>query len=296
MALAEQEPTDLLDRIHRLELVARHNVSGMRPGDYLTAVKGRGLTFHECRKYVVGESARKIDWNITARTGEPHVRVHLEERQRQIFVALDVSPSMHFGSRRRTKLELGVELAASLAVSAKEAGDHLGHVIFADRVLDESRPAGGGRQLFRVLRSLLDHVGPWDRPVAESDPRAAVHGIQKYRGRHVIFLISDFIDHDVPEDLKYLQAHHDVSLLHVYDPLEFAVDAPLRFRARAPEGNTKPWRRASPALAGSLDAMQDFLRRAVGIYGIALQSFSTDETVRSGLERFFHRKRGLGRA
>ena len=290
----------LLDRVQRLELVARHNVAGLQPGDYLTAVKGRGLVFHECRKYVPGEPARSIDWNITARTGEPHVRVHLEERQRQVFVALDVSPSMFFGSRRRTKLELGVELAASLAVSVHQAGDRLGHVLFADRVLDESRPQGGGKQLFRVLKALLEHTGPWNRPVAESDPRAAVHGMQKYRGRYVIFLISDFIDHDVPEDLKYLQAHHDVSLLHVYDPLEYATDAPLAFRGRSPESRRRagqePWRLVETAAVDSLDAMQGFLRRQCGPHGIAVQSFSTDIAVRSGLDAFFHRKRSLGRA
>lgn len=304
MASTVAKPVDadmaqLLDQVHRLELVARHNVSGLQPGDYLTAVKGRGLVFHECRKYVPGEPARSIDWNITARTGEPHVRVHLEERQRQVFIALDVSPSMFFGTRRRTKLELGVELAASLAVSAQQAGDRLGHVLFADQIVDESRPQGGGKQVFRVLKSLLENTGPWRRPVAESDPRAAVHGIQKYRGRYVIFLISDFIDHDVPEDLKYLQTHHDVSLLHVYDPMEYAVDAPLAFRGRSPEGREagwERWRRAEPSSSGSLTAMQEFLRQQCAPQGIAVHSFSTDAGVRSGLEAFFHRKRGLGRA
>ena len=279
----------LLDKVHRLELMARHNAAGLQPGDYQTAVRGRGMIFHESRKYVPGEPARKIDWNITARVGEPHVKVHLEERQREVFIALDMSPSMAFGSRGRTKLELAVELAASLAVSVKQAGDRLGHVLFADRVLDDSRPAGGGKQLFRVLRSILEHTEPWARPVAASDPRVAIHGIQQYRGRFVIFLISDFIDHDVPEDLKYLQARHDVSLLHVYDPMEYAAEAPLSFWARSPEGQEQGF--LSPSHGGTQDEMSAFLRDKCGRLRIAFESFSTEDSVRDGLERFFHRKR-----
>ncbi len=281
--------------MHRLELVARHNAAGLRPGDYLTAIRGRGMIFHECRAYVPGEPARSIDWNITARLGEPHVKVHLEERRREVFIALDVSPSMAFGSRRKTKLELGVELAASVAATVEQSGDHLAHVLFADRVLAESRPAGGGKQLFRVLRSILEQVEPWSRPVEISDIRVAIHAIQKYRGRFVVFVISDFIDHDLPEDLKYFQAQHDVSLLHVYDPLEFADDVPLAMRARPSEGNRSPhWTPlGSSEASGSLAEMQGFLREKCGTYRLAFESFGTHEPVRAGLDRFFHRKRRL---
>ena len=287
--------SDLLNRVHRLELVARHNAAGLRPGDYLTAIRGRGMVFHECRKYVPGEPARSIDWNITARFGEPYVKVHLEERRREVFIALDVSPSMSFGSRKKTKLELGVELAASIAATVEQSGDHLAHVLFADRVLAESRPAGGGKQLFRVLRSILEHVEPWSRPVDMSDIRVAIHAIQKYRGRFVVFLISDFIDHDIPEDLKYFQAQHDVSLLHVYDPLEYGADVPLVKRGQPSEGPRQAERIALGALgaSSSLSEMQGFLREKCGTYRLAFESFATDERVRAGLDRFFHRKRRL---
>lgn len=281
----------LLRQVRILELVARRNAAGLAAGDYLTAIRGRGMIFHESRKYVPGEPARAIDWNVTARLGEPYVKVHLEERQREVVVALDVSPSMHAGFQAKTKLEVAVELAATLAASAVAAGDRVGHVIFADRVLAESRPRGGRAQLFRVLRAFVEHAAPWTRPVAESDPRAAVHAVERHRrGRFVVFLISDFIDHDVPEDLKYVRARHDVSLLHVYDPFEYSPGAPVVFQGFSPEG---AGRRAAlrPGETGTLEEMRAFLRQECGRHRIAFESFSTALPVRASLERFFHRKR-----
>lgn len=296
MSTAKDPVGEMIARVRRLEMVARKNAAGLRPGDYQSAVRGRGLVFHETRKYVPGEPARRIDWNITARLADPHVRVHLEERQRDIFVALDVSPSLHVGFGRRTKLEYAVELAATLAVSVIDAGDRLGHVIFADRELAGSRAEGGRVQLFRVLRSILDHVEPWERPVAESDPRAALHAVSRHRpgpgGGFAIFLISDFVDHDLPEDLKYIRARHEVTLLHVYDPFEFE-SGPVIFPAHSPEGSADP--RAPMPLAsretGDLESMQRFLRDRCGEVGMDFESFDTRLPVAAGLERLFHVKR-----
>ncbi len=282
----------LLRQIRVLELAARHNAAGLVAGDYLTSIRGQGMVFHETRKYVPGEPMRSIEWNITARLGEPYVKVHLDERQRDVVIALDVSPSMHLGFQRKTKLEYAVELAATLAVSAIEGGDRVGHVIFADEVLDESRPRGGRKQLFRLLRALVEHAVPWTRPVAESDPRAAFHAVERHRRSHfVVFLISDFIDHDVPEDLKYVRARHDVSLLHVYDPLEYAREAPLVFQGYSPEGGTRA--RLRPGEVGSFEDMSRFLRQECSRYRIAFDSFSTAVPVPAALDHFFHRKQRL---
>ncbi len=284
------EITGLLKRVEYLELAARRNAGGLLIGDYQTAIRGQGMIFHETRKYVAGDPVRKIDWNATARAGEPYVKVHLEERQREVVIALDVSPSMHAGFQDKTKLETAVELAATLAVAAIEGGDRLGWVVFADQVLAEHRPRGGRSQLFRALRSFLDHTKAWTRPVEASDPRAAIHSIERYRrGRFVVFLISDFIDHDVPEDLKYLRARHDVSLFHVYDPFEYASAADVVFQGYSPEGGGLG--RLRPGETGSLEEMQDFLRDKCGRYGIAFESFSTAQPVSSKLDHFFHRKR-----
>lgn len=283
----------LLRDVQLLELIARRNAAGVLAGDYLSSVLGSGLVFYEARKYVQGEPARLIDWNITARAGEPYVRVYQEERQREVMIALDVSPSMRAGFQARTKLEYAIELAATLAVSAIEGGDRLGWVVFADRALDSASPRPGRLQLFRCLKALLAHTGPWERPVAQSDPRAAIHAVEGLRGgRYVVFLISDFIDHDVPDDLRYLRPRHDVSLLHVYDPVEYAGAGPIVFEAESPEGERRS-RRLRPGATGGLDEMQAFLRRAAGRHGIAVSSLPTDRPAAAALGDFFHHKRRL---
>jgi uncharacterized protein (DUF58 family) len=283
--------TGLLKQVERLELAARQNAGGLLAGDYETAVRGQGMVFHESRKYVAGDPVRQIDWNATARVGEPYVKVHLEERQREVVIAVDVSPSMHAGFQDKTKLEVAVELAATLAVSAVDGGDRLGWVVFADQVLAEHRPRGGRTQLFRALRSFLDHTAPWTRPVSVSDPRVAIQAIERYRrGRFVIFLISDFIDRDVPEDLKYLRARHDVSLFHVYDPLEYAAAGEVVYQGYSLEG-TGQRGRMHPGETGSLEEVQRFLSDKCAGLRIAFESFSTAQPVSSTLNRFFYRKR-----
>ena len=281
---------DLLSRARELELVARRNVSSLFTGNYLTTIRGSGLEFHEARRYVQGEPVRRIDWKMTARMGYPHVRTFLEERQREVFIALDVSPSMATGWQERTKLEVAVETAATLAVSAADAGDRLGFLTFSDRVFELDRPRAGKKQLFRALEALVRVLEQPPEPCNVSDPRCALHAIQRFRGRRfVVFLISDFIDHDVPDDLKYIRRRHDVSLIHLYDPLEYRPSM-LRLPGYSPEGDAG-LTTFSPGEAGSLEEMRSFLQHECDRHGIVFGSFSTAEPVGGALIEFFHLKR-----
>lgn len=287
--------TRLAEAVRILELAARHNAAALRSGEYSTAVPGQGYVFHEARKYVPGEAVRRIDWNITARLGEPYVRVHREERQREIFLAVDVSPSMRTGWSHRSKLETAVELAATLAVSAVDAGDRLGYALFADEVVDLGAPRGGRLQLWRTLAALLRGSEPWRRRVAVSDPRAAIHAIEAHRRRRfVVFLISDFLDHDVPEDLEYLRSRHDVSLLHVFDPVEREAAPAVAFPAVAPEGEARRrWvslgeEEGLPRLGeGSLDPE---LERRCGELGLAYAPISSQAPIPQTLGQFLHQR------
>lgn len=281
----------LLRRVRELELVARRNVSSLLAGNYLTTIPGRGLEFHEARKYVQGEPVRRIDWKMTARLGFPHVRTFLEERQREIFIALDVSPSMATGWQEESKLEVAVEVAATLAVSAAGAGDRLGFVTFSDRVSELDRPRAGKKQLFRALKTFSSTLDRPPEPCQLSDPRCAIHAIQRFRGRRfVVFLISDFIDHDVPEDLKYFRQQHDVSLIHLYDPLEYAPASMVRLAAFSPEGRARTTS-VSPGSVESLAEMTSFLERECVKYGMSFASLACGEPVPAALVELFQRKR-----
>ncbi len=285
IAKRDKRPTadagDLLARVRALELAARRNAAGRLEGRWATSIKGRGLLFEEPRRYVPGDSVRRIDWNITARVAEPHVRVHREERQRRVLLLVDVSPSMHFGTRRCTKLELAVELAATLAVSAVEAGDRVGYVTFADRVLSDSRPRGGRAQLFRTLRALLDATGEWRRTVELSDPRAAIHRAESYGGGAMsIFVLSDFLDEDIARDLAYLRPRHEVSLLGLFDPLELELPAAPRLLTRAAEGGRRVVQRSvQRARTTELARHHEAVRLSAARRGIAWVTASTAESV-----------------
>ena len=282
---------DLIARAARLEMTARRNVTGLLQGRYTTVIRGRGLSFHEARKYVPGEDIRLIDWNMTARCQEPYVRVHLDEREREVFIALDVSPSMRTGWQDQTKLEYAVELAASIAVSAIEARDRLGYVLFQEDVTAFSPPKRGQAQLFRTVRAMLHELDRPAGPVAETDPRTAIHAIQRLRGRRfVVFMISDFIDHDLHDDFRYIQARHDVSLLHIYDPVEFASSSAVRFQASSPEGG-RLTAAIRPGMTGSLDRKTDFLKSQSREYGLFYRSFSTREPAGPALREFFQTKK-----
>jgi uncharacterized protein (DUF58 family) len=287
------ELAELLRKVRELELVARRNAAGLLAGNYVTAVRGRGMMFHEARRYVPGDDTRLIDWKMTARLREPYVRVHLDEREREIFIALDVSPSMKTGWQEKTKMEYAVELAATLAVSAVASRDRVGWVLFSNRALDSAPPAGGSCQLFRCLKAFLLGARPSADPCPESDPRAAIHAVQAIRGRRfVVFIISDFIDHDVPDDLRYVQARHDVSLLHVYDPLEFADTSRIRVPAFSPEGKPS-YGLVSPGFGENLMAFRSFLGAEASKYRMAVHSFSTRTAVAPSLREFFDHRRRL---
>ncbi len=288
---APPTPAELFERVRSLELLARRNAASRLQGDYVTAFKGSGLLFEEPRRYQPGDPVRTIDWNITARLQEPYVRTYREERQRDVVLLLDVSPSMHGGFQRRTKLETAIELAATLAVSAIDVGDRLGWIVFADEVLNRSRPRRGKAQLWRTLQALLDAARPWDRPVAHTDPRLAIHELESRRGGPmVIFLISDFVDHDVPEDLRYLRPRHDASVIHVYDPFEHSGARDLLFPAASPEGDADV-RTVDPGGFATLEASQRKLAGTCAGLALDFLSVSSAEPVSGALLRLFHQKR-----
>src|SRR5260221_11042149 len=145
----------LAQAVKRIQFVTGRHVSDVMAGPYVAVFKGRGMEFDEVRPYVPGDDIRSIDWNGTARTGEPHVKRFVEERELTVMLLVDVSASQDFGSGRRSKLEAAVELSALLALSAVENGDKVGLLLFhrgADLYIP---PRKGGKHALRVVREVL---------------------------------------------------------------------------------------------------------------------------------------------
>ena len=213
---------DLIARIRRIEITTRKLVNDSFAGEYQSVFKGRGMEFDEVRQYHPGDDVRTIDWNVTARTGEPYVKSFIEERELTVMLAVDVSGSGDFGTRNRFKRELAVELAAVMSFAATTNNDRVGLLLFTDRVESLVPPRKGRRHVLRMVRDLLVF-----QPVGSgTDIRLALDTVhQMLKRRSIVFLLSDFLAD--PE--SYRQAmlvtnrRHDVVAFDLSDPLEHEI-------------------------------------------------------------------------
>ena len=158
-------PREILKQVRRVEIATRGLVNEVFSGEYHSVFKGRGMNFAEVREYHYGDDIRNIDWNVTARTGAPFVKVFDEERELTVMLVVDVSASGDFGSSGRMKGEVAVEICAVLAFSAIKNNDKVGLIIFSDRIEKFVPPRKGRRHVLRVLAraALLRAGGPRHR-------------------------------------------------------------------------------------------------------------------------------------
>jgi len=210
---------DLLRRIRQIELHARKLVAGTFAGAYHSVYKGRGIAFTSVRPYVPGDDVRFIDWKVTARSGVPHVKQYVEERELTLMMAVDGSASLFFGSVDRQKQELAAELAAVLAYCASFNNDQSGLLMFTDHIEHHVTPSKGRSHVMRLIRDLLTFS-----PTGQgTDLALAIRTLSRtLRGNAIIFLISDFMQpgSTYARDLSALSQQHQVSTLVISDPLE----------------------------------------------------------------------------
>jgi len=218
---------ELLKRVRRIEIASRRTVNNQLAGSYHSVFKGRGMAFADVRPYAPGDEIRFIDWNVTARTGELHVKQFTEERELTVFICVDVSRSLEFGTRGREKRELAAEIAALLAMSAMRNQDKVGLITFSDRVETFIPPRKGRGQVLRVIREVLTARAKGSRTDLETVLR---HISQAIRKQAVVFLISDFsgvlggrINSPAERALRTAGRRHDLICMEVTDPLEEAL-------------------------------------------------------------------------
>ncbi len=213
-------PKELAQKIRYIQIYTSKAVNDVLAGEYESVFKGRGMEFNEVREYHIGDDIRSIDWNVTARTGEPHVKLFVEERELTIMFMVDLSASGAFGSTRKIKNEVAAELCALLAFSAIKNNDKVGLIVFTDQVELFIPPAKGTTHVLRLIRDLLEFSpGQTDTNIAA--------GID-YLGRvitrrSVVFLISDFLGEDYEKPLRILGKRHDLIAVSVTDPREIAL-------------------------------------------------------------------------
>ena len=177
------------------------------------------MTFSEVREYVPGDDVRSIDWNVTARTGKPHLKIFEEERELSVLILIDVSSSGVFGSKKNLKIDLGVEIAAMLSFSAIKNNDKVGLALFSDKVEKYIPPKKGKKHVLRLITDIVNH--DFENSNKLTSIKTAIDFANKISKRKsVIFLISDFIDDNFWNELKFLNFKHDVIGLQIYDSYE----------------------------------------------------------------------------
>jgi uncharacterized protein (DUF58 family) len=234
-------PEELL---RKLEFTVLKRLDGFLFGDYSGVFYGPSLDLAEVRPYQPGDEVRRIDWNVTARQGELHVRQYREEREVTAWVIVDANSSMHFGTRRVTKYALGIEFAALAARIITRHGDKIGALAVSHAGLKPIPAASGRSQALRMLNELWKLQ---DQPLAPPKPHhlgeALEMAAKTLRRRALVFVVSDFLES--PEYwqpmLTRLGLKHDVVCVRALDPVERELPQVGGARFRDPASGQEIW-------------------------------------------------------
>ncbi len=218
----QENESDILRRVRKIEIKTRGLSDEIFAGKYHTAFRGRGMSFSEVREYRAGDDVRDIDWNVTARSRKPHIKVYEEERELTMMLLVDVSASRLFGTTERLKKNVMTEIAAVLAFSASQNNDKVGCIFFSDKVEKFIPPKKGRSHILTIIRELVG-FRPQSQNTRLSEPLRMLTNVNKKRC--TTFILSDFLDpaqdRTALEDaLKIAGNKHDLVGIRICDPRE----------------------------------------------------------------------------
>ncbi len=216
-------PADLIRKIRRIEITTRRAVLDTLAGGYHSVFKGRGMAFSEVRPYQPGDEIRAIDWNVTARMGEPFVKVFAEERELTALIAVDRSASQEAGISAQAKAEVAAEVAGLLVFSALANGDRAGLMLFTDHIERYVPPRRGRKHGLRVITEVLAFQPKGRGTDLE---KALGHLTRVQRRRAVVFVVSDFLSEGYEAALAVVARRHDVVPVVISDPIEDELPGP----------------------------------------------------------------------
>lgn len=208
---------DVLKKIRKLEIRTKGLVNNIFGGEYQSAFKGQGMEFSEVRAYTYGDDIRQIDWNVTARNGEPYIKIFEEEREQTLMLCIDISPSGFFGSRSQTKMELSIEICAVLAFSAIKNNDKVGLVLFSDKIEKVVPPKKGKTHVLRLIRELYA-TKPTGSKTSIKDALSYVNRLLNRKS--IVVLASDFQDKEFEKQHLITSRKHDLVNIVVNDRVE----------------------------------------------------------------------------
>ena len=233
------ETSELLKKVRRIEIKSRGLSKNIFAGQYHSAFKGRGMAFAEVREYQYGDDIRDIDWNVTARTNKPYVKVFEEERELTVMLLVDVSGSRDFGTTEMTKKEMITQIAATLAFSAIQNNDKIGVIFFSDKIEKFIPPQKGRKHTLFILRELIDFQPTERKTDLSTVLKYLTNAIKK---RCTTFLISDFINPQAyKEALSIANKKHDIVAIQVYDKREEEIPSVGLMKIKDAESGEEKW-------------------------------------------------------
>ncbi len=242
MAIIEAE-TDILRRVRKIEIKTRGLSNEIFAGKYHTAFRGRGMSFSEVREYRAGDDVRDIDWNVTARSEKPYIKVYEEERELTMMLMVDVSGSRMFGSTERLKKNVITEIAAVLAFSAAQNSDKVGCILFSDKVEKFIPPKKGKSHILMIIRELISFT-PESKGTKLSEAVRFLSNVNKKRC--TTFILSDFLSpasdqRALNDALKIARSKHDLVGIRVVDPRETELPNVGIVELKDAESGEKVW-------------------------------------------------------
>ena len=286
------DTSELLKRVRKVEIKTRSLSKHIFSGEYHSAFKGRGMSFSEVRSYQYGDEVKNIDWNVTARSGEPHIKVFEEERELTIMLLVDASASIHFGTRQPWKNEWIAEMSAVIGFSALQNNDKVGLILFTDQVEMYIPPQKGRQHLLRIIRELL-YFEPANKKTNLNPALEYLTNVIKKKC--VAFILSDFVSAPFEMALKLAAKRHDIIGMHVYDKVEANLPSAGLVKLQDPESGVYKLVDSnderikdtfSKKYAISLKVFQEQFKRAK----CDTMSLATDDTYLQELHRFFKRR------
>jgi len=286
---------EILRKVRKIELKTKGLSSMEFSGSYKTSFKGRGMSFSEVRLYQYGDDVRNIDWNVTARTGEPHIKIFEEEREQIFMLLIDISGSSYFGANAQAKNEYIAEIASTLAFSAISNNDKVGVIFFSDRIERYLAPKKGHNHILRIIRDLL-----FLKPKSKgTDIGLSLKSLNNLiRRRCTAFLISDFMNNGYEKALKVASSRHDIVGMHVYDIRETEMPNIGLLPVVDAEGGKMMWVDTSSQLVRDnyrdkyLENLQYF-NSSFSKVGADILSLGTHESYVNALRKFFKERSSI---
>lgn len=279
----------LLKKVRRIEIKTRGLSKHLFSGEYHSAFKGRGMSFSEVRDYTYGDDVRSIDWNVTARTGTPFIKVFEEERELTMMLMIDVSASNFFATRQDLKIRLYTEIAAVLAFSAIQNNDKVGLILFSDVVEKYIPPKKGKQHILRIIRELINFEPDSGATNIGEALRYFNNVIKK---RSICFIMSDFIAEDYDAPLKIAGKRHDIIGVRVFDRFEEEPPKAGIIRAEDPETGKISYldltsRSHRRALKEHFEGFRQYFKETFLKSGADMLQLATDEDYVKALLKFF---------